>query len=51
VDGAVDECTLCGEPLNDDTAVDGRLLGRLTTVEPWAWASDGSGGTTDRWVV
>lgn len=27
---------LWGEPLREETAVGGRLLGRLTTVEPWA---------------
>lgn len=38
---------LCGEPLNDETAVPGKLLGRLTMVEPVAWASEGSGGAAE----
>lgn len=42
------ETVLCGEPLREETAVPDRLLGRLTTVEPWAWANEASGGAADR---
>lgn len=41
---------LCGEPLREDTAVGGKLFGRLMTVEPWACAIVGSGGAAERWV-
>jgi hypothetical protein len=44
------ETVLCGEPLREETAVPDRLLGRLTTVEPWAWANEASGGAADRWT-
>jgi hypothetical protein len=41
---------LCGEPLREDTAVVGTLLGLGTeaAMEPWAWSDDDSGAAAAR---
>lgn len=50
---ATEETVLpCGEPLREDTAVVGTLLGLGTdaAMEPWAWSVEDSGAAAARWM-